>query len=144
MQSTELIKSPARISSFLSAANSTRAVPMAAANIHGPRRSATCLLTPSSVSAKKLAHWLIDCSAAPAQSMRSMKTHKILTVNSLPSGSGSSWLLSFSWAIGTKMQNTKLTSGRIAHRQQMTLQFPTPNILKNSVVTTTISTCPQQ
>ena len=67
--------------------NSAREMPMAAAKAIGPARSPTVFDTPRPCSAKAEDHWLTACSAAPAQSIMSMKTQNSFFRHSSRSGS---------------------------------------------------------
>ena len=49
---------------------------MHTANAHSPDRSPTVLLTPRADSANADAHWLIACSQAPEQTIRTMNSQK--------------------------------------------------------------------
>ena len=116
-----------------------REIPIATAKAIGPARSPTALLTPSPCSAKVDAHWLTDCSAAPAHSIITRNSQNILSANNART------LFPFSpsatsEAIGTRANTKPFTSGITAHTSARIFQFSTPNAPKNAVESSTTPT----
>ena len=108
---------------------------MRTANAMGPARSPTVLLTPSPFSANVEAHWLTDCSHAPAQTIISIRIQKILLEKSALMVSP----VSFSGVRGA-MGKREIT----AHIRAIAFQLPMPKILKYMVEHKTTPTWPQQ
>ena len=116
---------------------------MRTANAMGPARSPTVLLTPSPFSANVEAHWLTDCSHAPAQTIISIRIQKILLEKSALMVSP----VSFSGvrgAMGTFANTNVFKRGITAHIRAIAFQLPMPKILKYMVEHKTTPTWPQQ
>ena len=83
------------------------------------------MLTPSPLSAKVEAHWLTACSLAPAQSIITMSTQKILFLHKsgtvIPVSPSAT-----SAAMGVLAKIKTLHMGTIVQIQANILQFPTP------------------
>ena len=113
------------------------------ANARGPARSPAVLEIPSPFSAKVEAHWLTDCSPAPAHTIMTIRTQNSLLLNRpfspIPFSPSS-----ISGAMGTLVKTNALPSGRSAQISARILQFPIPAILKNSVDISTTPAYPQQ
>ena len=109
----------------------------------GPARSPTVFVSPSAFSAKVEAHWLTACSLEPAQSMSTMNIQKafVLSISFIESFSSSS---PTTGAIGTRVNITALTIGRIAHISDIIFQLSVENRAKNRVDMPTAATLPQQ
>ena len=92
----------------------SRANPISTAKAQGPSRSPIVLLTERPRSAKRLDHWLIACSLAPAQTIISKNTQKSLRENRARSGVRS--CAASGGVIGTLAYKKAFRSGRMAHK----------------------------
>lgn len=119
-----------------------RPAPIRTANAIGPARSPIVFETPSAVSAKVDAHWLIASSAAPEQIIRTIAIMKILFLNSEPDflSAGSS----LGSIIGTRQKNIPLKIANTAHTIVSMRQFSLPKAAKKIVDNAITPTVPQQ
>ena len=117
-------------------------VPISTAKAIGPARSPTVFETPSAVSAKDDAHWLIASSAAPEQTIRITAIMKNLFLKRfsflvfLFSSSGS--------IIGTRLKNMPFKRAKMQNAKERKRQLSLPKNAKNILETAITITVPQQ
>ena len=127
---------------FPNFAYKSRAVPIRMAKRQGPSRSPSVLLTPSPLSAKVDAHWLMDCSAAPESAISATNSQNVGERTSFFTG-----MLSPSAAgegTGTNANKMAFKRGRHAQMRHKILQCSEPNAAKNAVEKATTAADPQQ
>ena len=99
-------------------------------------------VTPSPLSAKADAHWLIESSLAPAHSIIAARIQKILAENSPLMLMLSPF--SVRVFIGTRIKQKAFTAGITAHMQDIIRQLSLPNKAKKAVEIRITAAEPQQ
>ena len=130
---------PSKLKDLLFLPKNALEVPIRAANIIGPSTSPKAFVIPRAFSANADAHWLTDCSLAPAHIIISIRIRNSLMEKSFfkerpvsPSLIGD--------GTGMKMNIIPISMGKNAQRIASCLQFAIPKTKKNKVEKSTTPT----